>query len=228
MRALLPLLVLATPAAAAERTIGIGSFDRLRVDGAFEVRVATGTSPGVRISGGRDAIEAVEVRVDGGTLVVRPGAGVWGERHGGAGDAPLVVTLGTPSLASIASIAGARITATGMKGERIDLSVSGAGAIAVADGTGSEVDATIIGAGTIAVAGRSGRARLVINGPGEIDASGLDAGELTARLDGTGAIRARARYIATGSNTGLGTITVTGGPKCTFRTPAGGRVDCGR
>lgn len=220
MRALLPFLVLATPAFAAERSIGIGSVDRLRVEGPIEVRVVAG-SPSVRIGGARDAIEALDVRQDGRTLAIRPGSGVWGAPRGG-GD-PVVVTLGTSALASIASIAGARITAGVAKGDRIDLSVSGTGAIAVGEAAGGELVATVIGSGTIAVAGRTARARLVVNGPGSIDAGKLDAGDLTAHVDGVGTIAGRARYTASGSNTGLGTITVAGSPKCGFR----GRADCG-
>lgn len=224
MRALLPLLLLASPALAAERSVGIGTVDRLRVDGPFDVRVVPG-SPRLTITGGRDAIEAVEARVDGRTLVVRPGAGAWGARDGG--DGPVTVTLGTAALASVVSIAGARITVAAAKGDRVDLSVSGAGAITVADATAADLVATVIGTGTIAVAGRTPRARLVVNGPGAIDAGRLDAGDVTAHLDGAGTIGARARYTAGGSNSGLGTIAVAGGAKCTFRSPAGGRVDCG-
>lgn len=228
MRALL-LLLLTVPgsAVAADRTVGIGSFDRLRVDGPFEVRVAAGASPSARISGARDAIEAVDVRLDGRTLVVRPGAGVWGERPRAADAGPPVVTLGTPAIASIASVAGARVTATGAKGDRIDLSVTGPGAIAVANAAAADVNVTVIGAGTVTVAGRTTRALLVANGPATIDAAGLEAGEIVVRLDGPGTIGARARYTAQVSNTGLGTVTVAGDAKCTVRAVAGGRVDCG-
>jgi hypothetical protein len=223
---LLPLLLLSTPATAAERQIGIGSIDRLRVDGPFEVRVTTGASPRVTIAGDGDAVAAVDVHVDGRTLAIRPGAGVWGSRPPGGGTAPagpIVVTVGTPSLAAITSVAGARITATATKGDRVDLSVSGTGAIAVAGGEATQLFATVIGSGTIAVAGRTPRARLVVNGPGSIDADKLEVGDLTAFLDGPGTIGARARYTAGGANTGLGALSVAGQPKCTFR----GQVACG-
>lgn len=216
-RALLLLSLLATPAVAAERTVGIGSVDRLRVDGAFEVRVTGGTSPSVRLVGDRDAIEAVDVRQQGTTLTVRLGANGWGERPRGRIDAPVTILIGTPALATVTSIAGARITVAGMRGTRVDLSVTGAGAIAATGIAADDVNATVIGAGTVAAAGRTTRARLVASGPGGIDAGTLEANDATVRLEGVGRIAARARYTAQVSNIGLGAVEIAGPAKCIIR-----------
>ena len=59
---LLPLVVLlslSTPAVAEERRIGLGSFERVRVEGPYRVTIATGASPGatVRGAGGLDGVE---------------------------------------------------------------------------------------------------------------------------------------------------------------------------
>lgn len=230
MRRLLPpvLALLAVPASAAERNVGVGSFDRLRVEGPFEVRVVTGGSPRVRITGDAAAIERVAVRTDGRTLVVRGATGAWGERPArpvGADAEPLLVTLSTPALAAVTSAAGGRVTAGALKGDRIDLSVSGAGAIDAAGATASDVNLFVIGAGTIRVAGRTQRARVTVNGPGGIDAAALDAAELTVRVEGTGDTRARARYVARVSSAGLGRVTVLGPAKCTV-TPPTAPVTC--
>ena len=228
MRVLLLLTLLAVPASAAERTVGIGTFDRLRVEGPFEVRVVTGVSPRVRISGNSDLIEQVAIRADGRTLVVRASNNAWGERpvRPGASDPePLVVSLSTPALAAIASTGGGRITTGALKGDRIDLSVSGAGAIVAGGATAADVNLFVIGAGVIQVAGRTTRARLTVNGPGGIDAGALDAGEVTVRVDGTGETRARARYTARVSNAGLGRVSVLGPAKCTI-TPSTAPVTC--
>src|SRR3546814_8559642 len=70
-RAVLALILLAAaaPGAAAERSYTIGSFDRVRVSGPFEVRLTVGGSPRARAEGERELIAQVEVRVDGNTLV---------------------------------------------------------------------------------------------------------------------------------------------------------------
>lgn len=222
------LSAVALPARAAQRTIGIGSVDRLRVDGAFEVRVAGGASPAVRLEGEREAIDAVDVRQEGGTLIVRRGVNGWGERpRGSAGAAsPVTVFVGTPALAAVTSVAGARVTVAGMRADRIDLAVTGSGAIAATGIAAADVNATVIGAGTIAAAGRAARTRLVASGPGGIDAAGLEAGDAVVRLEGVGQVRARARYTAQVSNVGLGSVEIAGPAKCIVRGTGAGPIRC--
>ncbi len=227
IRALLLLALFAAPATAAERRVAIGSFDRVRIDGPFEVHIATGRSPGGTIAGDANAIETVEWHVDGSTLVLQRGSGGWGERGRAAATTPIVVTLGTPSLAAALVIAGGTLTVTKMRGDQIALSVTGAGSIAVGEASGDALAATIIGTGSIGVAGRVAKARLMTNGTGSIDAGTLDTADLYVRLDGPGVTTARARYTATVDDVGLGRVTVLGIPKCTIRAPAGGPVTCG-
>lgn len=228
MRTLLLILALLLPAtaSAADRTIGVGSFDRLRVEGPFRVQVAVGP-PRATVSGSRATIDQVEVRTDGSTLVVRMGVNGWGEQPV-ASDSPVTVTLSTPSLASVSVIGAAQVAIARMKGVRTDLSVTGTGAVAVARADADQLNATVIGTGTIALAGTAAKARLLTNGPGTIDAAALAVGELTVRLDGAGETRAQARYTAQVVSTGLGQVTVTGPAKCQVKALAGGPVSCGR
>lgn len=227
---LLPLALLLGPgpAAAPERDRSIGSFDRLRVAGPFEVRVETGRPPAARIEADDALIDRIEVAVEGDTLVVRMGHEGWGETPAGRAGKPPVVSLSTPALRSIAVSAGARVVAGRVAGERVNLAVNGAGAIAVASARADELDATVVGAGALSVAGTALRARLLTNGPGAIDAGDLAASDLVVRLDGPGETRARARYTARVTDTGVGRVTVLGEATCVVTAIAGGPVACGR
>lgn len=228
IRSLLPLALLAvTPAQAAERRHQIGSFERVRVSGPFEVTFTTG-SPGARVIGDARAIEAVEVRVDGPTLTIRATTNRWGERPRAGATSPVTVALSSPTLTDAAVIAGGRLTVARVRSARLRLSVNGAGSIAVADAAVDRVDASLLGAGDMTLAGRAGTAALRTNGAGRIDASGMPADALTVVLDGPGETRAAARYSADVINMGLGTVTVAGKPKCTVKAPAGGPVRCGQ
>lgn len=228
MRALfliaLPPIALAVPAVATDRIVGIGSFDRLRVDGPFEVAVATG-SPSARLGGESDAIQDIDVRLDGSTLTVRRRA-VGGEPA--ASTRPIRIALATPSLASVASTAGASIAVARLRGPRVELSVAGAGAIAAAAVDAPDVSVVVAGAGRVTLAGRAQRARLVKNGEGMIDASALDAGDLLVSTNGIGAVTARARYTAQVGNAGTGQVTIAGTPRCVVRPANGGPVACGK
>lgn len=229
IRPILPLALalFATPASAAERRFPIGGFDRVRVEGAFEVTHAPG-SPNARASGDARAIEELVVRVDGTTLVIRMGPANRGERFAAERTTPITVALSSPTLRAVSVSAGGRVTAGRIKGARLDLALGGSGAITVADAAVDQLSASVVGAGAITLGGRADKVRLSTSGPGRIDAGGLQAGELTVLLDGPGETKAAARYTAHITNLGLGAVAVAGSPKCTVVARAGGPVACGR
>lgn len=228
MRRPLLLLALLLPAlaGAAERRHSITGFDRVRVNGPFEVSHAPGSAAAL-VGGDARAIERVEVRVDGSTLTIRMGNGAWGERREAGPTAPITVALTSPTLTGASVLGGGRMRVARVKGARLDLLAGGASEIAVADVQVDQLSAALTGAGSVTLAGRAGRARLATDGPGRIDAGALRADELTVLVNGTGETRAQARYAANIVNVGLGTITIAGRPKCTVKAPAGGVVRCG-
>lgn len=221
------LALLAAPAAASERRVTIGATDRLRVEGPYKVTVRTGAASGLTLSGDRAAIDAVDVHSDGGLLAIRSGGALSG---GGPaqGREPVVVTVSTPALRG-AIVVGAAVVAIGpMAGQTVDLSISGSGTLSVAAVDTPRLVAMLIGNGGLTIGGgKAASGRLVGNGGGTIDAATVQVGDLTAHQDGAGAIRAAARFTAQVIDTGLGTISVAGNPRCTVRAPAGGSVTCG-
>lgn len=224
--ALAAALLAALPAQAADRTYGVGSFDRVRVEGPFEVSVATG-SPGARASGDQRVIDRLEIAVNGTTLVVRLGNGGWGETPSGKTGAPPVVTLSTPRLSGASLSAGARLRIAEMRGPRVDVAVTGAGTLDLAEADADQLNATLVGPGQINIAGKARRALLLANGPGVLDAGGLATNDLTVRLEGTGEVKAAARYTAQVTSTGLGRVTVAGDAKCIVKAVSDGPVSCG-
>lgn len=221
------LILVPLPASAADRTVSVTSFTRVRVEGPFVVEVKTGASPSARASGDREAIERVDIAQNGDTLVVRAGSGGWGERPTGTSSQPVTIVLATPRLEGVAIGANAEVRAGAMKGPRVDLTVTGAGKLSVAQVDTDQLVATVVGAGALEVAGKATNARVMVNGEGAIIAPDLVAGDLITRVEGNGAVTVGARFTANATATGLGKVTVLGTPKCTVRAPAGGAVTCG-
>ncbi|MES2098026.1 MAG: DUF2807 domain-containing protein [Pseudomonadota bacterium] len=223
------LIAVAGPAWAAERSFTVSNFDRVRVDGPFEVRVIVGggTSSSGKASGDARVLADLDLGVQNNTLVVRRGNGGWGERGKVTGPAP-VVTIMLPALRGATVIGGGKLAISGkINSPRIDFQITGTGSIDAQGIAAEDVMVTLIGFGHITLAGRSGRARLVTNGSGTIAATGLDVGDLLVRLDGPGETQASARFTADVTSTGLGRVVVAGNPKCTVRALAGGPVSCG-
>lgn len=226
---LTPLLVVLVPlpAAAAERVVSVGSFERVRVDGPFEVRIVAGASPAAKVTGDRDLIERVAVAVNGATLTVRLGTGGWGERFANPKAAPPVITLFTPRLTNLAVSAGARTSVNRMTGQQVAVSVQGSGSLVVDRIEADQFTAALLGAGALTVSGRTNRARLSSDGTGTIDATNMAVKDLVVQLNGLGETRAMARQTAQVTTSGLGKVTVSGPAKCTVRAASGGPVICG-
>lgn len=224
---LLALLAPAGAAQAATRNFLVGSFSHVRIDGPFAVTVTTGASAGAQATGSLNALDALTIRVDGDTAVVTMGAGNWSS-DAGQMITPPQVALTTPMLSAATINAGATLTITAMKGQKVSLSVNGSGTLNVAAITADLLDARLVGTGQMMLAGKAQRALITVSGAGSVDAKELAVGDLTARSDGPGRLDLAARYTATITTTGLGPVIIAGSPSCTVRAFAGGPVRCGK
>jgi len=222
------LTMIALPAAAADRSYVVTSFDRVRVEGPFDVRLTVANAGASGSASGDPAVlDTLDIQVQGTTLVVRKGANGWGERGKAGGPAP-VITLVTPNLRSASVIGGGKLAIKGrIRSQQLDFQISGTGSIDAQGIDSDQLTATLIGAGNVALAGRSGRARLQTNGSGTIMAMPLSVGDLMVVLDGPGETQATARFTANLTSTGLGRIVVSGSAACTVKAQAGGPILCG-
>lgn len=223
--AILSLILLAAAGPAAEtRTFLVTPFERIRVEGPFDVTVTTGMTAKAHATGDRGALEMLSVTASGSTLTVRAGADdAWNERGLSPGAIPTIV-VEVPRLTGASVNGGGRLRIAEMRAQRVEVNVAGAGTIDVAAVRAETVNATLIGSGTIALAGTASRVQLRSNGAGSIDAAGLRAGEVSLVAETSGDTSASARYSAQVSALGLGAVRVDGGGKCTVR--GNGPVAC--
>lgn len=217
--ALAPLFLLTAASAPAERSFIVGSFERLRVDGPFDVTVVTG-SPNASASGDPRALEQVSVRVDGSTLFVGAGALGAGQRAASA-----KITISVPALRAVLLNGAGRVRIAEMRGDRVDLALNGAGALDVRTVQADEASVSLTGTGALTLGGKAGKARLRIYGAGSIDAGGFTANEATIVSQSSGELRVGVRYTAQIMAMGAGGIGIIGAPECRVSGP--GPVDCG-
>lgn len=224
MRPLLlaPLLLVAAAAPEDERRFMATSFDRLRVDGPFEVEVVSGT-PAAVATGSRAALDQVQVRVDSGVMVVSSGVPSWDARKGG-NIATAKVRISVPSLRAVTANGSARVHVGAMRGARVDLSLNGSGSLDIASVGADDLSVSLSGTGTMTIAGRARRARLRGYGTGSIDAAGVTADEVTVINESAGPIRIAARTTARATALGSGAIEIGGTPEC--HVAGSGPVTC--
>lgn len=214
-------LPVATPPIQAERRLMLTGFDRVRVDGPFTVEIRAGPRPN-RVVGDPHSIEAVQVRLDGRTLVVSPARDDRGRPV--AAPSP-VIELSTDRLTAIAADGAGTIRIDRMAGPRVDIALSGDGVLTIGAVEAEVLTAMVIGSGRLTLSGKGGQGRFAVNGPGSIDAAALTIDMLQVRSEGAGNSHYRARYSADVSAEGSGSVTVDGSPQCRQRGTA--TIRCG-
>jgi hypothetical protein len=219
--------LVAAPAAAAERSYAVTDFDRIQVDGPYEVVLTTGRSSSAHASGTQQALDAVTVEVESGTLRVHANRSAWG---GYPGQTPGTarIFLATRDLRSAVVRGSGSLAIDRARGLRVDLSLAGNGRLSVAAVEADNLNLGLLGAGRISLAGTAKQMRATIQGNGDLDAAGLKVEDAQLATDTSGSIAFQATRTANVKALGAGEVVVTGPAACTVEATGSGPVHCGR
>jgi hypothetical protein len=221
------LLAAAAPAAAAERTYPVTDFDRVQVEGPYEVVLVTGSGATARAVGSEAGLERVTVEVQSGVLKIHPNRSGWGG-YPGANAGPVRIAASTRLLRGATVIGAGTLVVDHVGGLRADLSVSGSGRIAVRRVDADVLMLGLIGSGRITAAGAARQVRATVQGSGDLDAAGFAAEDLVLNAETAGSVAIAARRTAQVKAGGSGNVEVTGPAACTVTATGAGRVRCGR
>lgn len=214
-----------TAARAAERGFSVTSFDRVRVEGPFIVTLATGRAVSARATGTPAALDRVQIRVEGRTLLVRAGTS-WGG-FPGAGEGPVRLALTTPSLETAILLGSGTLDIDRMSGARVILTVEGSGRLTAGSIETDNASLAVAGAGAIAASGRARMGAVVARGQGSVAAAGLTVADLTVVAETASPVTITATRSARVTSTGLGPVEIGGSAACEVRQTGAGPVRCG-
>jgi hypothetical protein len=229
MKRILPALLLfaaAMPAAAADKRFTITDFDRVQVEGPYEVVLTTGKAPSATLSGTTDAIDRVSVEVQGRTLRVRSNRSAWGGYPGEVAASPRLI-VSTHELRAASVTGSGRLTIDKAKAMRFDLALSGSGSIALGAVETDNLIAGLLGSGTIDIGGKVKTLRASIQGSGDFNGQKLTAEDAQIIADTSGRIDVVVRRAAKITAPGSGDTLIAGGAACTVEALGPGRVLCG-
>ncbi len=217
---------MALPAHAAERSLSLTDFDRLRVEGGFIVEVRTGTATSGRVVGSQAAIEAASVEVQGRQLTIRRNRSTWG---GYPGQAPSAATIRitVPLLANVWVAGPAKVTVDRLKGQRVAVTLEGSGSLSIANVAADRLDMVTVGSGAMLISGNVGNLTALARGSGVVDAAKLLAADAKLTSESSGLVTIAVKRAATVTMTGTGSVTVLGNPACTVKNIGSGTVNCG-
>jgi hypothetical protein len=222
----LAALVVAGPACAADRTIGITSFDRIIVEGPFAVTLVTGRPVSARASGELRALDTVSLTLDGRTLRVRSTGQGWGGYPGDVAGA-VRIALATPELTTARVSGSGSLAITRMRGPRVSVGVEGTGRLSVDRIEADRADLVMAGSGLLTVAGTAKAATATFRGNGKVDAGALAANDIEINSQGGADVTVRASNSAKGNVSGTGDVTVLGNPACAITAQGSGNLVCG-
>jgi hypothetical protein len=222
----LVVVALAAPALAAERTLPVTDFDKVRVDGGFIVDIVRGRSTSVVVSGSQAAVEAATVVVQGQTLTIRRARTAL-NTYATQRPEPARVRIVTPALANVSISGPATVTIDRMQGLRSGAVLEGAGSLKIAALAADRFDLAMLGSGRVSLAGAVATLRAVVRGTGDLDAAALVAADATLTSESAGTVTLGVKRSITVTASGAGDVTVLGKPACTVTNTGSGSVICG-
>lgn len=216
------LLAASTPLGAAPlgRSFTITSFDRIRVEGPYAVSLSVGRAPAARAEGDAAQMDALDLRVEGRTLIVRQRSG---ERPSGSGG--VRISVATPDLRTAILVGAGTLTIDRLRGLSVDLALQGPGSLDVRDVTADRVTASAFGSGALTLAGKAKQLGLIARGTPLVATGSLIADELTIAAEGSPEVTATARSQANVQAIGTAQVKLAGNPACTLRVTGSANVE---
>ncbi len=210
----------AAPAAAATRNFGVSGFDRIRVDGPYRVRLATGVAPfATATANSSAALDGVAMDVQGRTLVIRGNRKPWGGYPGEA-TGPIDISLGTHELTAAWVNGSGALAIDKLRGLSFDLSVAGSGAASVGAVEVDQFKVNIAGTAAVSLAGSAPRLTATVLGVSTLEAGGLTSKDATIGASGPATVRVTVTGTAKVKAQGAASVELGGSPACTI-TAAG-------
>ena len=218
------LLAVASPVSAATRNFGINSFEKLRIEGPYRVRLTTGVAPFARASGSPAAIERIALEMRGNVLLVHANTSGWGGGYPGLDMGSVEIILGTHDLTSASLTGSGALQIDKVKGLSFDLSVQGSGAAAIGQANVDQLKVGVGGSGSATLAGQAGMMTAIVRGVSSLQAQNLATKDATIGAEGTATVDAKVTNSAKVDGNGAITVRFTGSPACTLRVSGSASV----
>lgn len=218
------LVLLAAPATAAERNYSVTSFNRIRVDGPYQVTVKTNVAPFARASGSQASLDGVSIRVEGRTLIVRADtSGGWGG-YPGEGRGPVTIELGTHDLATAWVNGAGALFIDKVKGLSFDLAIQGAGVMRIDSADVDQLKIGLSGTASARLAGRAAKLTATVRGSSSLDGETLAVKDAVIGAEGPAMVRANVTGTAKVDALGLASVALAGNPSCTTKSQGSASV----
>ena len=213
----------ASQAQAVSRNFGVNSFDRVRVEGPYRVKLTTGVAPFASASGSATALDRITIEVQGRTLIIHNGQSSWGG-YPGQDPGPVEIRVGTHDLDQAMLTGSGSLDIDKVKGLTFNLTVQGSGLATIGQASVDQLRADIAGTGGAVIAGSALKLTANMRGTSSLDALGLKINDASITADGAATVKANVTNSATITGSGPATFVLTGKPACTSKVAGSASV----
>ena len=218
------LLLLAAPAGAAARNYSVTSFDRVRIDGPYQVTLKTNVAPFARATGSQASLDGVSIKVEGRTLVVRADSGGGWGGYPGEARGPVTIEAGTHELATAWVNGAGALSIDKVKGLKFDLSIDGSGVGRIDAADVDQLRVGLSGTATSRNAGRALKLNATVRGSSSLDAQSLAVTDAVIGAEGPALVRASISGTAQVNAVGLASVAIAGAPACEVKAQGSASV----
>ncbi|MGQ5522672.1 head GIN domain-containing protein [Chitinimonas sp. PSY-7] len=185
----------------------LGSFTRLRLDGAITVNARPAGASGVTVQADDNIAPLILTNIEGDTLVVKlkPNTGI-------RTASPVVVSVDFTRLTKADLRGSGDLNITSLKGEQFELSLAGSGDVRLGNAELGKLAVRLAGSGDIWVKGKCEDASYNIAGSGDVHAAELQATRVKVDIAGSGDARVHASEALSVQIAGSGDVSYSGNP----------------
>ena len=214
-------LILHTTYAQNTQERNVGSFNQIKIGGAYDVFIKKGSSASVRLEGPTKDLDKITTEVKDGVLKVQKKKNVsWGWNAGKS----VKVYITYTELKGLHSSGSSDVKVENtVNASDFSLSCSGSGDIHIPLKV-SSLSARISGSGDMEIEGNCDEENFSISGSGDIEASGLEAKKATLKISGSGSIRLHVTDYLEGHISGSGKVRYKGDPRQKVKISGSGSV----
>lgn len=218
------LVLLAAPAGAAERNYSVTSFDRIRIDGPYQVTLKTNVAPFAKASGKQASMDGVSIKVEGRTLTVRTNSSAGWGGYPGEGRGPVTISLGTHDLGAAFINGPGALTIDRVKGLSFEIAIQGSGMARIDAVNIDQLRIGLSGSASARLAGKALKMTATVRGASTLDAEGLAVKDAVIGAEGPATVRAVVSGTAKVDALGLASVMLVGAPSCTVKAQGSSTV----
>ena len=185
------------------KTYPVEAFSAITANGGFDITVTPGDSVKVEVNAAENIHDVLEIKADGGVLVIGTKDKVEIDKAEIAIQVPSLTALkvnGASDLEIKGNVAGeefkleingaADVSAEKIACKEASVKINGAGDVNFEEIDVTDLKVSINGAGDVVVTGKAVNVEAKVNGVGEIDATGLEiSGEFKKKISGIGSVK---------------------------------------